>query len=257
MLVHSRRFMVSGTLAAVVGAPLIAMSFSSPTPVAPGVDLLEQLNAALVFDSGAFWLFFTSLFAIMNPLVAIPFFVTLTEGESERSRKRLARITSITVLIALAVAAVFGRDILAFFAISIGAFRIAGGIIVFLMGLALLRADGVAKSGSTAGNGAGKRDSEAICPLAIPLLAGPGAIATVIIRCEEATGTNDFAAVALVIVMMVLITHAILRVAVPLARALRPAGLTVVTRLIGMIVAAIAIDMLVIGVALKFPGLAG
>jgi multiple antibiotic resistance protein len=257
MFGHTRSFIVGGTLAAAVGGYVIIMASGWPTSVWSGLDLVPQLNGEWVFNSDCFWMFFTSLFAIMNPLVAIPFFVSLTEGRTASSRKRMGIATSITVLIALVTAAVLGRDILAFFAISIGSFRIAGGIIVLLMGLSLLRSEGVAGGGSDAGASGTEGDSGAICPLAIPLLAGPGAIATIIIRCEEATGACEFITIAAVIAAMVVITYVILRAAVPLAKALGPSGLTVVTRLMGMIVAAIAIDMLVIGVQLQFPGLGG
>ena len=219
--------------------------------------MLETVGAAH-FDAAAFWLFFAALFAIMNPLVAVPFFVGMTEGYTEKRRRRLALIATLTVFLALVAAALFGREILGFFAISISSFRIAGGIIVLLMGLSLLQS----KTTSTMNDAssaarAESRDSEAICPLAIPLLAGPGAIATIIIRCETTERACDFVTIGAVIVAMVVVTYVVLRVAVPVARILGPSGLTVMTRLIGMIVAAIAIDMMVIGIRATFPGMAG
>lgn len=213
---------------------------------------------SLPFDGVAFMAFFPALFAIMNPLVAIPMFVSMTEGESESKRRRLALIASATVLLTLAAAALFGREILAAFAIGVPSFRIAGGIIVLLMGLSLLSANAVSKlKGATRDGQTPRRDSDAVCPLAIPLVAGPGAIATVILRCESAAQTTDLVTVGATILAMTLVSYAILRVAVPIARMLGESGLTVLTRLLGMVVSAIAIDMMAIGVRAAFPGVAG
>lgn len=207
------------------------------------------------FDFTAFWLFFAALFAIMNPLVAIPFFVSISQGRTDNERARLAIVVTVTVAITLGGAALFGREILAAFAISVPSFRIAGGIIVLLMGLSLLNA-GSKPASTLRSKGAASRNSDAICPLGIPLLAGPGAVATIIIQCESAEGMNDLVTIAAVLIAMVLVTFFVLRVAVPIARILGQAGLTALTRLLGMIVAAIAIDMMVIGIRAIFPGMA-
>ena len=249
--------MYNGSIGIVAGGMLLSMTGAGESIMSLTGDVLDNIGAAH-FDAAAFWMFFASLFAIMNPLVAVPFFVTMTDGYSEARRRRLALIATASVFLALVAAALFGREILGFFAISISSFRIAGGIIVLLMGLSLLQSrPGSASSEAPDSARAESRDSEAICPLAIPLLAGPGAIATIIIRCETAERACDFITIGAVIAAMVVVTYAILRVAVPVARVLGPSGLTVLTRLIGMIVAAIAIDMMVIGIRSTFPGMVG
>jgi multiple antibiotic resistance protein len=249
--------MYNGSIGIVVGGMLLSMTGAGESIVNITTGFLGTIGATH-FDAAAFWMFFASLFAIMNPLVAVPFFVAMTEGYTEKRRRRLALVATIAVLLALVAAASFGREILGFFAISISSFRIAGGIIVLLMGLSLLQSKPATIANDTPdAPRSDSRDSEAICPLAIPLLAGPGAIATIIIRCETAERACDFINIGAVIAAMVVITYAILRVAVPVARILGPSGLTVMTRLIGMIVAAIAIDMMVIGIRATFPGMAG
>ena len=113
-----------------------------------------------LFDGAAFWSLLAALFAIMNPLVAVPFFAGISEGQSQVRRNQLARNATIAVAITLAIAALFGEAILGFFAISIGSFRIAGGIIVLLMGLGLIRATVKAgKGGESVENPA----SQAVC----------------------------------------------------------------------------------------------
>ncbi len=217
-------------------------------------DRLRQIGDAFPIDMASFWTLFAALFAIMNPLIAVPLFVRVTRGRRAIESQRLAGIASLSVLLALLAAAIAGQQLLDFFAISIGAFRISGGVIVLLMGLAMMRSESSGKSSSGTGEGpASEGDSVAICPLAIPLLAGPGAIATIIVESQAALVPADFATIAAVIMTMVALTYLVLRLAAPIARALGPTGLMVATRLIGMIVAAIAIDMMVIGLRLSFP----
>ena len=254
------RNMLAFTAGIVTGGLIFSMTGAGETIVQATGGVLDALDASQ-FDAAAFWLFFAALFAIMNPLVAVPFFVGMTEGYTEKRRRRLALVATVSVGLALVAAALFGREILGFFAISISSFRIAGGIIVLLMGLSLLQSKASSSSNGASEAAASEkresRDSEAICPLAIPLLAGPGAIATIIIRCEGAVRAYDFVTIGAVIAAMVLVTYVVLRVAVPVARIMGPSGLTVMTRLVGMIVAAIAIDMMVIGIRATFPGMMG
>ena len=206
------------------------------------------------FDGALFWTMLASLFAIMNPLVAVPFFTAITEGQSRHYRNRLAMNATVAVSITLCLAALLGREILDFFAISIGSFRVAGGLIVLLMGLNLLRADTAAKTQAQAG---ASSCSQAICPIAIPLLAGPGAIASIIVHYDGAATAGDYLTIASVLLAMIAIVYLTLRIAVPVARLLGSTGLTVATRLFGMIVIAIAIDMASIGMGLLFPQLLG
>jgi multiple antibiotic resistance protein len=245
---------VSGTA---IMASIIYYAFAA-TGQALGLDgrALGSLWQALAFDGAEFWTFFAALFAIMNPLIALPLFISMTEERPVSARNRLALVTSITVLIALIVACALGQQLLGFFAISIGSFRIAGGIIVLLMGLAMMRPNGVPEQANQdRAQNTDRRDSQAICPLAIPLLAGPGGIATIILYSQGADQTSDYAMIAVVIALMAGLTYATLRLARPIARVLGDTGLMVLGRLIGMIVSAIAIDMMVIGLRHCFPGI--
>lgn len=234
---------------------IAAMLLGGPDPsgLVGFTGFLDTIAVESLIDEAAFWALLASLFAIMNPLVAVPFFAAITEEYSKRQRNRLALSATIAVAITLATAAAFGDEILDFFAISIGSFRIAGGIIVLLMGLSLIRPSAAADVKPAAENAR----SQAICPIAIPLLAGPGAIAAIIVFCNSASRTCDYVTLAAVIAVMVGIVYLTLRVAVPVARFFGDLGLTVVSRLLGMVVVAIAIDMATIGIGLRFPQLLG
>lgn len=209
------------------------------------------------FDMDTFGVFFGSLLAIVNPVAAIPLFLAFTTESTTAERNRFAVLTAIAVLIAAAVAAIFGRPLLGFFSLSVDALRIAGGIIVLLMGLQLLQSEmsELAPAGE-ADAGPELRRSKIVCPLAIPFLLGPGAITTIIIQCEtisSASGGLTIAAAVSAIAALVFVT---LVAAQPIARCLGNSGLTVAARIGGMIIAAIAIDMMITGIRNVFPGIA-
>jgi multiple antibiotic resistance protein len=248
------RYTVAGISALAAGILIYAGSKESWPIAASGIsDVVSSFSSQPLFDSVMFWTSFASLFAIMNPVVAVPFFVSITEKSSERERRQTAGIASFTVLAAMVVAALFGKSVLAFFAIDPSSFRIAGGFAVLLMGLSMLRGETLPSAGSKEADA--DRRAHAICPVAFPLIAGPGGIVTLILMCDSAEGVSDNFTIGAVIVAMFVVTHVILRLAMPVARLLGNQGLLVVTRLLGMIVSAIAIDMAVIGISQHFPGL--
>ncbi|MCB1742305.1 MAG: NAAT family transporter [Gammaproteobacteria bacterium] len=245
---NANPFTVTGLTATT--AVLAAVLLGGIVAADPG----RYLGAMELFDSAAFWALAAPLFAIMNPLVAVPFFSDLTEGQTDVQRNRLAMNATIAVGVTLATAALLGDEVLDLFAISIGSFRIAGGIVVLCMGLGLVRATAGREDRS---NSADSSASQAICPIAIPLLAGPGAIAAVIVHCDAASRTGDYVTLAVVLLVMTAIVFATLRMAVPVARYLGKTGMTVASRLLGMVVVAVAIDMATIGIGLRFPNLLG
>jgi multiple antibiotic resistance protein len=249
----------------IVAGSVVLIAGGVFTAVGASHELGENATQALTltsqffaFEPNDFWTFFAALFAIMNPVIALPLFVRVSQRSGVVARRRLARLTSMTVLIALVLAALLGQELLGFFAISIGAFRIAGGIIVLLMGLAMLKAtsEDTSPEARKPGPDTNSGNSQAICPIAIPLLAGPGGIATIILQSQAARVPGDHGMIALAIILIVALTYLTLRLAQPIAKLLGPIGLMVTTRLIGMVVAAIAIDMMVIGLCLSIPAIA-
>jgi multiple antibiotic resistance protein len=195
-------------------------------------------------------------FAILNPFGNTAIFLSITAERSSAERQKIAVMTSAAVLITLLVAAVIGRDILALFGISIGAFRIAGGIIVLLIALSMLRARPSAVHHSAKEEAdAQLKDNPAIFPLAIRVIAGPGAIATVILYGGHARGFVDLLTIAAVILLMCGVLLVALRMAGRLSSLLGPTGINVLSRLMGMILAAIAVEMMAGGLVDLFPQL--
>ena len=206
--------------------------------------------------SSEFVKFAAALFAILNPFGNTAIFLSVTADRSDAERRSIALVASVAVLITLVVAAVLGQEILALFGISIGAFRIAGGLIILLIALSMLHArpSGVHHSAQEEAEGQ-QKDNPAIFPLAIPVIAGPGAMATVILYAEHAEGLGGALAMGLVILLMCLVLLVMLRAAGRLSSLLGTTGMSVLTRLMGMVLAAIAVEMIAGGLGELFPQL--
>ena len=208
--------------------------------------------------STEFLSFGAALFAIMNPFGAIPIFLSLTADNTPAERLRIGGVTALAVLVALLVTALVGHQILGFFGISIGAFRAAGGLIILLLALSMLhgRQSTVHHSPVEQQDGEAK-DDPAVFPLAIPLIAGPGSIATVILYSGQARGMAGFLVIGAVVALLCLVLYLVLRLALPLSDRLGPTGMNVATRLMGMLLAAIAVEMIAAGIGDLFPTLRG
>jgi multiple antibiotic resistance protein len=206
--------------------------------------------------SEEFLRFAAALFAIMNPFGNIAIFLSVTGDRSAAERARIATMTSCAVLVTLLVAAVLGQQILALFGISVGAFRVAGGIIILILALSMLHAQQSGVHHSAQEEDAGRaKDNPAIFPLAIPLIAGPGSMATVILYSQHAEGLPGAAMIGAVIVLLCGVLLVALRAADRLSTFLGTTGLNVLTRLMGMLLAAIAVEMMVGGLTELFPQL--
>lgn len=206
--------------------------------------------------SDEFLRFAAALFAIMNPFGNIAIFLSVTADRSAAERRRIATMTALAVLITLVVAAVLGEQILALFDITVGSFRIAGGIIILILALSMLHAQQSGVHSSPQEEDAGKaKDNPAVFPLAIPMIAGPGSMATVILYAQHAHGLPANATLGAVIVLLSGVLLVALRTADRLSALLGTTGLNVLTRLMGMLLAAIAVEMMVGGLADLYPQL--
>jgi multiple antibiotic resistance protein len=205
--------------------------------------------------SSEFLKFAAALFAIMNPFGNIAIFLSVT-ADRDADRGKIAVMTATAVLITLVVAAVLGQQILDLFGISVGSFRIAGGIIILILALSMLHAQPSTVHHSHAEVEAGKtKDNPAIFPLAIPVIAGPGSMATVILYSQHAQGALGWATIGAVIVVMSAVLLVALYAADRVASFLGTTGIKVLTRLMGMVLAAIAIEMIAGGLVELFPQL--
>lgn len=198
------------------------------------------------------------LLAILNPLGAIPVFISLTMGWDAATRMRTARIAAVATGLVLSTAALAGDRILAFFGISIAAFRVGGGILVLLMAIHMMQAKrSGARQTPEETEAAAEKDSVAVVPLAIPLLAGPGAISTVILNAHQTQGFLGFVMLGGIIWLMAGAVYLALTAAVPVARRLGVLGINITTRILGLLLAAIAVEFIADGLKELFPLLAG
>lgn len=205
-----------------------------------------------------FLVLFVSVFSIVNPLAAIPVYVGLTGDLPDTERKRLPRSTALAAWIILAVAYLAGEALLAFFAISIASLRVAGGILVFAMAWSMLQARMAPQKhrpeeAEEASSRPRARAHLAVVPLAMPLLAGPGAI-SVMILASTRTDTvvqDGFALGAAGLVGLSI--WLILGLATPIANLMGTTGMNVATRFMGLILAAVAVEFVAAGLADIFP----
>ncbi len=202
-----------------------------------------DLDATLGFALTAF----STLVAIVDPVGNVGPFLGVTSSMSSDERRRTAARACLLALGVLVVFTAGGQQIFSFFEISMPAFQIAGGVLLFLVAIDMLRAHPRDTKG-THEEREESRDDVAIVPLGIPLIAGPGAIASVILLASRAATPWAQASLYLVIALTIGTTYLVFRVAERLARALGRTGVNVVTRLFGLLLAAIAAQFVLDGI---------
>ncbi|ROT98450.1 MarC family protein [Histidinibacterium lentulum] len=196
---------------------------------------------------------FTALFVVIDPIGLTPIFVALTRGMPDRDRRLLGLRATLIAALLLLLFAVFGEALLGAVGIGMPAFRIAGGVLLFLTALDMLFERRRARREDTAEED--PSDDPSVFPLAIPLIAGPGAIATIILLAGRAEGPAEFASVLGVTAAVLAIVLLLFLAAGPIERALGKTGVNVVTRLLGMLLAALSVQFILDG--LRDFGLAG
>jgi multiple antibiotic resistance protein len=212
----------------------------------------------LVEDWTQYTRFVTTLIAILDPFFAIPVFLALADGRGSRDRARTASVTALAVLLVLLGAAFFGEAVLGLLGTSLPAFRVGGGLVLLMMALSMLgtRQDPWGQNALEPQDAAGKA-TVAVVPLAIPLLAGPGAISAVIIEMHRSPALAHQVAVVACIVLVCLVLWVMLLLAVPVGRAMGPLAMRVANRLLGLLLAAISVEIMAGGLKGLFPALAG
>jgi multiple antibiotic resistance protein len=196
-----------------------------------------------------------ALFAIVNPIGTVPIFVTATEGWSATHRSRTVRIIALTVSTVLTVAIFIGDRVLSFFGISIPSFQVGGGILLLLMAISMMHGRPISdRQTEEEAQATTDRDAVAIVPLSIPLLAGPGAISSVIITAEQSGGFWGHLFLVIPVFVVALLVWAILSLSMAIANRLGAVGIIIITRLMGLILAAMAIEFMTQGLGSLFPG---
>jgi multiple antibiotic resistance protein len=197
-----------------------------------------------------------TLLAIVNPLAIVPFFIHYTQGFTAAQRKRTIGIASLSVFIVIAVCAIVGLEVLDFFNISLASFQVGGGLLLMTSALAMLNAQ-PAEAKATPGevNDAHTKTSIAVVPLTIPLLTGPATMSTVVIYADQAKTVAQHSALIGYGVVIALATWLCFTLAKPIARVLGQTGINVMTRLMGLILAALSVEVMAAGLVKLFPAL--
>ena len=193
----------------------------------------------------------TSLFVILDPIAVVPAFLGMTPNDSTADRVRMARLASIVAGCVLVFFVIVGEGLFKILGITMSAFKIAGSIVLLLIAMDMLRAQrsAVVETNEETMAGAQKEDI-AITPLAIPMLAGPGAISTVVLLQSEAKGIEYSLALIVCIALVALATYWILKLAaVHGARFFTPIAMKLTTRIMGLLLAALAIQFILDGIA--------
>ena len=210
----------------------------------PTMDLLKPLVALL---------------AIVNPIGVVPFFIHFTQNFTPEQRRRTIRISAFTAFCVIALSALAGLKIIEFFGISIASFQVGGGTLLLISALAMLNAQPAESKPTDVTEGDQKVDagaSIAVVPLTIPLLTGPATISTMVIYAERTRHWWEHAVLVGYGVVVAIATLVAFSAAGTIARLLGRTGINVMTRLMGLILAALAVEIMAEGLAKLFPVLA-
>ena len=199
-----------------------------------------------------------TLLAVVNPLAIVPFFIHYTEGFSPDQRRGTALTSAFTAFMVIAISALLGLQVLAFFGISLASFQVGGGMLLLTSALNMLNAKPAESKPSSNELEAGAEkaamgDSIAVVPLTIPLLTGPATMSTVVIYAERTRTAFDMAVLLGYGVVIAVVTAVSFALAEPIARVLGRTGINVLTRLMGLILAALAVEVMAEGLGNLFP----
>jgi MarC family membrane protein len=187
---------------------------------------------------------FVTLLVIIDPFGLTPLFVALTQGMSARARRAIAVRACITAAGLLTLFAAFGETVLGFVGISMAAFRVAGGALLFLTALDMLFERRAKRREDQTGD---DRPDPSVFPLAIPLIAGPGSIASIILLSGQSPGLEGLGVVVAVMLAVLCVVLVMFLLSGLLERLLGKTGINVVTRLLGMLLAALAVQFILDG----------
>jgi multiple antibiotic resistance protein len=205
-------------------------------------------------DGEFFMKVFGALFAIMNPFAGLPMFLSLTGGMDDATRRREALGVVLYSTILCAVTVVAGSSVLGFFGIGVADFRVAGGIVLLMIALALLNGGSSAHSGSADERAQqGALASVAFYPMAFPMVVGPGTLATLVVFAGQARSLGAWTALAVALAVVLGLLAAVLLFANTIGHHLSQTLRVVMVRLMGMILAAIAVGMIAEGLRQLFP----
>lgn len=195
-----------------------------------------------------------ALLVLVNPISAVPMFLSLTHDNTRSERQKIARTATIAIFIGIVFFAVAGNGLLHMLNISIGAFQVGGGILVLLIAIAMMNAKpNPTKTNDEEHMEAESKESVAVVPLAIPLLIGPGSISTVIIYASAAKNWWGITQIILAGAIVAVLCYLAMLFADRLTRVLGQTGINIINRVMGMLLAALSVEIIVAGVKALFP----
>jgi multiple antibiotic resistance protein len=201
-----------------------------------------------------------ALLAIVNPIGVVPFFIHFTQSLTPDQRRRTIRVSSFTAFIVIAVSAIAGLKIIEFFGISLASFQVGGGCLLLISSIQMLNAQPAEGRKEDVSEGESKVDagsSIAVVPLTIPLLTGPATISTMVIYADKTRHWWEIGVLVGYGIVVALATFLVFSASGRIARVLGQTGINIMTRLMGLILAALAVELLADGLTKLFPILAG
>jgi len=209
-----------------------------------------------MFNLAVYAAIIVTVFALVDPIGTLPFFVSLTEGFEAKDRQAVLGRAVITLGVVLTTFALVGRFLFLAFGFTLAAFEVAGGILLFLVAYDMLRGEVTRTKLSPSDDDASRRTDVGIVPLGIPLLAGPGAISTVMIY-EGNAGSDPFIIVATFVAtgIVTVLTYFIFRYGQRILRSVGRVGVMAMTRVLGLMLAAVGVQFVANGILGLFPHL--
>jgi multiple antibiotic resistance protein len=201
-----------------------------------------------------------ALLAIVNPLGAVPFFIHFTQGFTRAERLRTARVAALGAFAVIAISALAGLKIIGFFGISLASFQVGGGMLLLMSSLQMLNAQPAESRKEDMHEGEDKAESGAsiaIVPLTIPLLTGPATISTMIIYADKTRHWWELAVLVAYGVAIGIAVWVAFSLSDRIAKAIGRTGTNVMTRLMGLLLAALAVEVMSDGLLKLFPVLSG
>ncbi|QCI19831.1 MAG: YchE family NAAT transporter [Buchnera aphidicola (Brevicoryne brassicae)] len=206
-----------------------------------------------IFDLSIYIKFFIGLCALVNPIGMIPIFTTMTHGQSVLEKQRTNLVANFSASLILIISLFFGSSILNAFGISISSFRIAGGILIISIAFSMITGEFINQIKKIKENKISQNIS--VVPLAMPLIAGPGAISSTIVWSTYYSTWINLFGCSLAIFLFSLVCWLCFQAAPCVVKILGQTGINIITRIMGLLLMSLGIEFITIGISTVFPGL--
>jgi MarC family membrane protein len=209
-----------------------------------------------IFDLSIYIKFFIGLCALVNPIGMIPIFTTMTNNQSVLERKKTNLVANISASLILLISLFFGSNILNAFGISINSFRIAGGVLIISIAFSMISGEFINKIKTVKNQQDEKNiDNISVVPLAMPLIAGPGAISSTIVWSTYYSSWINLLGCSLVVFLFSFVCWLCFQASPCVVKVLGKTGINIITRIMGLLLMSLGIEFIITGISTIFPGL--